>query len=64
MLPNPLLTTVLVISIKSTEHNYVKCSYSDYTPREISKTMYRLSFRLPESGEERHIILGMIPEQE
>lgn len=24
MLPNPLLTTVLVISIKSTEHNYVK----------------------------------------
>ena len=37
---------------------------SDYTPREIPKTMYRLSFRLPESGEERHIILGMIPEQE
>ena len=42
----------------------IKCSYSDYTPREIPKTMYRLSFRLPESGEERHIILGMIPEQE
>lgn len=32
--------------------------------REITKTMYRLSFRLPESKAERHVILGMTLEQQ
>lgn len=32
--------------------------------REITKTMYRLSFRLPDSGQERHAVLGMTEEQQ
>lgn len=41
-----------------------KCDISLERAREITKTMYRLSFRLPDSGEERHIILGMTQKQE
>lgn len=32
--------------------------------REITKTMYRLRFRLPDSGQERHVVLGMTEEQQ
>lgn len=32
--------------------------------REIAKTMYRLSFHLPESKAERHVVLGMTLEQQ
>lgn len=32
--------------------------------REITKTMYRLSFRLPDSRQERHVVLGMTEEQQ
>ncbi len=32
--------------------------------REITKTMYQLSFRLPDSRQERHVILGMTQEQQ
>lgn len=39
------------------------CGISLERAREITKTMYRLSFRLPESKQERHVILGMTPEQ-
>lgn len=31
--------------------------------REITKTMYRLSFQLPDSKEQKHVILGMTAEQ-
>lgn len=32
--------------------------------REITKTMYRLSFQLPDSGQERHVVLGITEEQQ
>ncbi|MDH8701073.1 hypothetical protein M2138_000412, partial [Dysgonomonadaceae bacterium PH5-43] len=40
------------------------CGISLERAREITKTMYRLSFRLPESKQERHVMLGMTPEQQ
>ena len=39
------------------------CDMSLDYARELTKTMYRLSFRLPESKIERHVLLGMSPEQ-
>lgn len=35
MLPNPLLTIMLVLSIKSTEHNYVNSSEVPRTPSSL-----------------------------
>ena len=39
------------------------CDMSLENARELTKTMYRLSFRLPDSKVERHVLLAMSPEQ-
>ena len=49
MLPNPLLTTMLVLSIKSTEHNYVNSSEVPRTPSSLPIQTKR-QVRLPKQS--------------
>ena len=49
MLPNPLLTTMLVLSIKSTGHNYVNSSEVPRTPSSLPIQTKR-QVRLPKQS--------------
>ena len=49
MLPNPLLTIMLVLSIKSTEHNYVNSSKVPRTPSTLPIKTKR-QVRLPKQS--------------